>query len=174
MIAGKETYLGADLIEAYGAEVIIGNFSSIADEVEFLGVAHHQNIRYRKCVTTYAFNNRLKLPTFYESAVSRNSDLTIRIGNDVWVGEKSLIMDGITIGDGAIIGTRAVITKDVPPYAVVVGNPSVIKKYRFTPEQIESLLKIKWWDWDREIIRERVEDFKDIDVFIKKYGNTTV
>jgi acetyltransferase-like isoleucine patch superfamily enzyme len=67
------------------------------------------------------------------------------IGNDVWIGHGAFIKAGITIGDGAVIGAHAVVTKDVPPYAVVVGNPGVIKKYRFSPEIIQQLLTLKWW-----------------------------
>jgi acetyltransferase-like isoleucine patch superfamily enzyme len=92
------------------------------------------------------------------------------IGNDVWFGEGSAVLIGVTIGDGAIIGAHAVVAKDVPPYAIVVGNPAVIKGYRFTPSQIKSLLRIKWWTWDTDYIKEHIEDFKNIKTFIKKYG----
>ena len=70
------------------------------------------------------------------------------MGNDVWIGMEAMIMSGVTIGDGAVIGARAVVTKDVPPYTVVVGSPAVAIKKRFDDETIERLLAIKWWDWD--------------------------
>ena len=79
-------------------------------------------------------------------------------------------MDNVTIGHGAIIGSGSIVTKHVPPYAVVVGNPAKVKKYRFNKEIIEKLLKIKWWEWDKETIIQRIEDFKDIKKFIKKYA----
>jgi acetyltransferase-like isoleucine patch superfamily enzyme len=82
----------------------------------------------------------------------------IIVGNDVWIGAKSTIMSGVKIGHGAIIGSTATIAKDVPPYAIVVGNPSKIIKYRFTEKQIESLLKIAWWDWTEDRIKTEAMD----------------
>ena len=78
-------------------------------------------------------------------------------------------MDGITIGDGAIVGAMSVVAKDVPPYAVVVGNPAKIVHYRYSEDVIAKLLKIKWWDWSESLIKERMEDFKDVDIFVSKY-----
>jgi acetyltransferase-like isoleucine patch superfamily enzyme len=77
----------------------------------------------------------------------------IIIENDVWIGAKSTIMSGVKIHNGAVIGACSVVTKDVPPYAVVVGNPAKIVKYRFNEKQIESLLKIAWWDWSEDRIK---------------------
>lgn len=72
----------------------------------------------------------------------------IVVGNDVWLGYKSVVMSGVTIGDGAIIGAYSVVTKDVPPYAIVGGNPAKIIRKRFSDSEIERLLKLAWWDWD--------------------------
>lgn len=91
------------------------------------------------------------------------------IGNDVWLGRNVIITNGVKIGNGVIAGAGAVITKDVPDYAVVVGVPARIIKYRFTPKQIEQLNEIKWWDWDLEKIKECYDDFFDIETFIKKH-----
>lgn len=91
------------------------------------------------------------------------------IGNDVWIGENAILTNGIKIGNGAIIGAGAVVTKDVPDYAVVVGNPAKIIRYRFTEDQIEKLNKIQWWDWSVEKIEECYNDFFDIDVFLNKH-----
>jgi virginiamycin A acetyltransferase len=74
------------------------------------------------------------------------------IGNDVWTGWKSTIMPGVTVGDGAVIGACAVVTRDVPPYAVVAGNPARVVRMRYTPEEVEKLLRARWWDWDAEKI----------------------
>lgn len=82
------------------------------------------------------------------------------IGNDVWVGANSVIMPGLRIGDGAVIGANAVVTKDVPPYAIVVGVPAKILKYRFSDEIIESLLKVRWWDLDRKILEQHIGLFQ--------------
>ena len=91
------------------------------------------------------------------------------IGNDVWVGANAIIISGVKIGDGAVIGAGAVVTKDVPPYAIVGGVPAKIIKYRFPKDKIDALLKIKWWDWSDKLIAERCRDFLDIDIFINKY-----
>jgi acetyltransferase-like isoleucine patch superfamily enzyme len=76
----------------------------------------------------------------------------IRIGNDVWIGLNATLMDNITIGHGAVVGACAVVTKDVPPYAIVVGNPAKIVKYRFSPEIIERFLRIEWWNHDEHYL----------------------
>ena len=77
----------------------------------------------------------------------------IVIGNDVWIGYESLILAGVTIGDGAIIGTRAVVTKDVPPYTIVGGVPAKPIRKRFNDETIQYLQKVRWWDWPEEKIK---------------------
>ena len=95
---------------------------------------------------------------------------SIEIGNDVWVGEGVMFLGGVKIGDGAVIGANALVTKDVPPYAVVGGVPAKVIRYRMNPEQIEDMLAIKWWDWPVDIIKERREHFVDISLFISMYG----
>lgn len=77
----------------------------------------------------------------------------IVVGNDVWIGYEAVVMAGVTIGDGAIVASRAVVTCDVPPYAIVGGVPAKVIKYRFDPATVESLLAIKWWEWPAETIR---------------------
>lgn len=99
----------------------------------------------------------------------------ITIGNDVWLGQNVLITNGANIGNGVIAGAGAVITKDVPDFAIVVGVPAKIIRYRYTPEQIEKLNKIAWWDWQDEVIRDRYDDFYlPIDAFLKKYYKENV
>ena len=92
------------------------------------------------------------------------------IGNDVWTGRNATILAGVRIGNGAVIGAGAVVTKDVPPYAIVGGVPAKIIKYRFSPEQIEAMEQIQWWNWDDQTIADRFDDFLDIDMFIRKYA----
>jgi virginiamycin A acetyltransferase len=94
----------------------------------------------------------------------------IRIGNDVFIGANVTILDGITIGDGAIIGAGAVVSKDIPPYAVAVGCPVTIIKYRHSPEVIEKLLRIKWWNWDSEKLQNIEKYFDDVEGFVAKYS----
>ena len=89
----------------------------------------------------------------------------ITIGNDVWIGYEAVILSGVTIGDGAIIGTRAVVTKDVPPYAIVGGSPARVLKKRFSDDIIEKLLKIKWWNWPVEKIARSLEYIQSGNLF---------
>ncbi len=93
----------------------------------------------------------------------------VYIGNDVWIGARSIIFEGVTIGDGAVIAANSIISKDVRPYAVVGGVNRLIR-YRFTPEQIEKLLQIQWWNWSDEKIHENAELLQDVESFIKKHG----
>ena len=89
------------------------------------------------------------------------------IGNDVWIGERALIKGGIKIGDGAVIGMGSVVTKNVPPYAIVAECPARIIRKRFDEQLIEKLLKIKWWDFDEEIIQNYAKYIKSPEDFIK-------
>jgi len=163
---GRESYYIPPLIECFSPLVTVGNFTSIADGVMFCGSMNHVVVTHPKAVSTFPFTHSWKVD-YFEESVSRGP---ILIGNDVWIGRDAVIMDGVTIGDGAIIGIKAVVTKDIPPYAVVAGNPAVIKKYRYTEIQIKQLLQIRWWTWDNTLIRERIDDFKDIDVFLARYS----
>lgn len=91
------------------------------------------------------------------------------IGNDVWIGYEALIMPGVKIGDGAVIGTRAVVTKDVEPYTIVGGNPAKIIRKRFDDATIEKLLEIQWWNWEIEKIMENYQNIMDCEVNSKTY-----
>ena len=97
----------------------------------------------------------------------------INIGNDVWIGAKSIIMSGVKIGDGAIVAAGALVTKDVEPYSVVGGNPAKHLKYRFEEEQIKDLLDIAWWDWEESKIKEEAMTLwsQDLNYFIQKHKN---
>ena len=90
------------------------------------------------------------------------------IGNDVWIGDSALLMEGVKIGDGAVVAAGAVVTKDVPPYAVVGGVPAKVIRYRFSEEVIEKLLKIKWWDKDTDWLKAHADEFCDVSAFIDK------
>jgi serine acetyltransferase len=98
----------------------------------------------------------------------------IIIENDVWVGAKATIMSGVKISNGVVVAAGSVVTKDVPPYAIVAGNPAKIVKFRFDEIQIEKLLQISWWDWEEQKIRDNAMIMwsDNIDEFINKfYGN---
>lgn len=117
-------------------------------------------------------------PMFYSSMKQNGMTLSkenkieerkpIVIGNDVFIGANVTILDGVTIGDGAVIGAGAVVSKDIPPYAVAVGVPIRILRYRFSPEQLSVLNKIKWWDWNDEKLVEVERMFYDVDKFIEE------
>lgn len=110
--------------------------------------------------------------TTWNSELDYRKDLPIKrsttIGNDVWIGAGCILLNNITIGDGAIIGAGSIITKDVPPYAVVVGANRLVK-YRFPDEIIQKLLQIKWWEWEDEKIRSCYKLFENPVAFVDKY-----
>ena len=135
--------------------LIIGKFCSIACGAKFLfNSANHK----MASLSTYTF------PLFFEEwglekenvAQAWDQKGDIIIGNDVWIGYEAVILSGVTIGDGAVIGCRAVVTKDVPPYTIVGGVPAKPIRKRFDEETIKELQKIKWWDWPEEKIAGKI------------------
>lgn len=145
-------------------DIPVGRFTSIAAGVSFANIDNHPCIEYPAVVSTYPFKDMLGV----EYPVGKSKGPII-IGNDVWIGVSAYVLSGVTVGDGAIVAAYSVVTKNVPPFALVAGNPAKIKKYRFPKEIREKLLKIKWWDWEVETVKERIGDFLDIDTFVKKY-----
>jgi len=125
--------------------VKIGNFCSISRNVSIQEYDHITD----RC-TTYFILHHIFGEDWTKETVSKGS---IEIGNDVWIGTQCIIVSGVKIGDGAVIGANSVVTKDIPPYAFAVGSPAKVIKYRFEENIIEKLLKIKWWDWPIEKIR---------------------
>jgi acetyltransferase-like isoleucine patch superfamily enzyme len=152
MTFGKYTYGNPCILwENNNANLIVGNFCSIASNVKiYLGGNHQIN-----WVTTYPFGH-IHNNTFNnfngEGHPSTKGDVII--GNDVWIGDNVTIMSGVTIGDGAVIANNSHVVKNVEPYSLVGGNPAKLIKYRFSKEQIEKLLEIKWWYWDDEKINK--------------------
>ena len=118
-------------------------------------------------------------PMFYSTRCQNGTTLSkenkieerkrITIGNDVFIGANVTVLDGVTIGDGAVIGAGTVVSKDIPPYAIAVGNPIQIKRYRFSEKQIDALKRIQWWNWNDEKLEDVESMFFDIDAFIAKY-----
>ena len=137
----------------FGDRLVIGKFCAIASGTQFImGPANHRI----SSVTTYPFNVfgglwSERTPD-HLSQLPRKGDIII--GNDVWIGRESVIMPGVTIGDGAIIAAYSVVTKDVPPYGVAGGNPARLVRKRFDDELIGLLLKWKWWDLAPEDLAE--------------------
>lgn len=133
-------------------KLIIGKFCSIGSGATFImcGNQGHRS----DWVSTYPF---FYTPDLHENAVDsyvRKGDTIV--GNDVWIGTEAIIMPGVTIGDGAVIGTRAVVTKGVPPYTIVGGNPAKEIRKRFSEEEIHLLLQAKWWDLPIETIQKHM------------------
>jgi aminocyclitol acetyltransferase len=96
----------------------------------------------------------------------------VAIGNDVWIGANVFINASrcAVIGDGAIVGTGAIVLHDVPPYAIVYGQPARVQRYRFTPSQIETLLRVKWWEWDNETLDKNAELLIFPEKFFERFG----
>lgn len=132
-----------------GAKLSIGRYCSIADKVEILLGGNHRT----DWVSTFpfsAFRERWPHAAHDEAYHGTRGDVTI--GHDVWLGSGCLILSGVTIGHGAVVAARAVVTKDVPPYAIVGGNPAKTIRLRFEPTMIADLLDIAWWDLpEREV-----------------------
>lgn len=105
-------------------------------------------------------------PMFYRGKIAEYKSVTI--GNDVFIGANVTVLDGVTIGDGAVIGAGSVVSKDIPPYAIAVGSPIEIKRYRMTEKQIAAMERIQWWNWEDERLKDVRISFTDIDEFIIK------
>ena len=138
-----------------GDKLRIGKFCSIACGAKFLFNSANHTLR---SLSTYPF------PIFYEEWGLEGKDIRqawenkgdIVIGNDVWIGYQAVILAGVTVGDGAIIGSRAVVTRDVPPYTIVGGVPAKPIRKRFDEETIARFRALRWWDWDQETIRRAI------------------
>ena len=137
----------------------IGKFCSIACGAKFLFTSANHSMR---SLSTYPF------PIFFEEWGLDVENITnawdnkgdIIIGNDVWIGFEAVILSGVTIGDGAIIGTRAVVTKDVPPYTIVGGIPAKSIRKRFSDDVISDLLKLQWWNWPENRIKRNIKSIQ--------------
>jgi len=144
-----------------GDKLIIGKFCMIASDVTFImnGANHLTN-----ALTTYPF---AIFGHGWENAMDGKKypqKGNIVIGNDVWIGYNATIMAGVTIGDGAIIATNATVIKDVEPYSIVGGNPATEIKKRFSPDTINRLLKLQWWNWDSDKITKNLKFLTDNDI----------
>ena len=146
-----------------GDRLMIGKFCSIACGAKFLFTSGNHSL---KSQSDYAF------PIFFDEwgldaknirdAWDNKGDTVI--GNDVWIGYEAVIMSGVTVGDGAIIGTRAVVTKDVPPYTIVGGVPAKPIRRRFDDATVDKLETLRWWDWDHEKIKRNIPAIQSGDI----------
>lgn len=141
-------------------KLVIGKFCAIAADTRFIMTGEHK----MDAITTYPF------PIFQQGweGAFRVEDLPVKgdilVGHDVWFGYDSLVKNGVTIGHGAIIATRAMVVKDVPPYSIVAGNPAKVVKMRFDDATIERLLRLAWWDWSIEKINRNLALLCSLDI----------
>lgn len=153
IIVGRYTYGSPRLLTwAEDDRITIGAFCSFAMETAVLGGGEHRH----DWITTSPVRIMFDLPGAREDGIPCSKGETV-IGNDVWVGFRSIILSGVTVADGAVIGAGAIVTNDVPPYAVVAGNPGKIIKYRFEEGVRNDLMGIRWWDWPVEKIIDNVD-----------------
>jgi acetyltransferase-like isoleucine patch superfamily enzyme len=152
---GDYTYGKPEVFEwGEGKKLHIGKYCSIASQVKiFLGGNHRID-----WITTYPFNiineDFLNAKDIVGHPISKGD---VVIGNDVWIGYGATILSGVTIGDGAVVGAYSVVSKNIEPYTIVVGNPMQIVRKRFNDEVVDKLLKIKWWDWETQEINKNVK-----------------
>ena len=157
--------------------ILIGNYSSLSWGIDItIGLNHV----YKKSFSTYSFHStgaKYHLASYLEncpavdqfSPKQTNNHFQLIIGNDVWIGKNVKIMSGLKIGSGAIIGANSVVTKDIPPYAVVVGNPAKIIKYRFDEETRKKFMAIKWWNWNLEEVLKNFPVMYNFEDFLEQH-----
>jgi len=168
LVMGHMSYYAPNIVKYAGdtGRVIIGNFASVAPDADFYVGGQHRT----EWVSQYGLRAMLDLPGAHEDGFTHGRG-DIVIGSDTWVTNGCTVMSGVTIGDGAVVGTKAVVTKDVRPYAIVVGNPAREIRRRFGDEQVKALLRIRWWDWPTEKVKQHIELIcsPDIDAFIARF-----
>ena len=149
----------------------IGRFTSIGSNVRVVSANHpvgsfvssHPAFYSDKYFLSYVSEGKFK------EHLTTSNGYECEIGNDVWIGDNTLIKGGITIGDGAVIGMGSIVTKDVPPYTVVAGVPAKTIRKKFDDVTVDNLLKIRWWERPINWIEDHAEDFSDVQQFINKY-----
>lgn len=165
---GTHTYGSMEIIDSRGDDdVEIGKFTSIGPALKIISGNHNY-----KFISNYPFKS---IDNHFWKPLDDISDHLYNgktiIGNDVWIGHSVIIKGGVTVHDGAVIAAGAMVTKDVPPYSIVGGFPAKVLKLRFSQEQIQKMLEIKWWDWEDDTINQNLDFIMtdDIDLFIKKF-----
>jgi acetyltransferase-like isoleucine patch superfamily enzyme len=155
---GRYTYINKYCLIDRNAKSI-GRFCSIAYNVK-IGLGNHPT----DWVSTHPFAYEKKYG-FVKQSISFEDkvDQPCIIGNDVWIGANAIVLAGVKVGDGAIIGANSVVTKDVEPYSIVIGNPAKHHRFRFEEDIREKLLEMKWWEWEDDKIRSRIKNFRNIE-----------
>lgn len=152
---GAHTYIAPNSSVIYSR---IGKFCSISKNV-YIGLPKHNFNVLSTSPLFLSKNNALKTSWVKKNYFEEFE--TVEIGNDVWVGMNVMIKGGVKISDGAVIGAGSIVTKDVPPFAIVVGNPAKIIKYRFSPEIIEDICSIEWWNMNDRTILNNIKLFRN-------------
>ena len=164
---GDHTYFGGSVnFRSWVSteKIVIGSYCSIGSDVHFVVGGNHPT----DTVSTFPFDN-LFLGRENPSRSYRTTKDT-NVGHDVWIGAGADIGSGVNIGHGCVVGAKAVVAKDMPPYSVVVGNPARVTRFRFARDQIERLLRLAWWHWPTEKIRNNVEWFyRPVSEFLDKF-----
>lgn len=161
---GDYTYVSENAVII---KAVIGKFCSIGPNL-LCGWGIHPTNGISTAPMFYSANNKPNGITLSGNDKIEEHKKVI-IGNDVFIGANVTVLDGITIGDGAVIGAGTVVSKDIPPYAVAVGSPVQIKRYRFDKKQIDRLLRIQWWNFSEEQLKDVEKMFFDVDEFLDKY-----
>lgn len=148
---GAHSY-GEPRVRTWGGKekAYIGKYCSIATGVTIITSGNH----HTGWVSTYPFNAAWEEWSQLPGQSASKGD--VHIGNDVWLAYDCTILSGVTVGDGAAVAACAVVTKDVPPYAIVAGNPARVVRYRFDEATRARLLEVRWWDWPEEEVRQAV------------------
>lgn len=167
----EETDLG-DYTYLFGANDVIfarlGKFNSIATGARINPVNHPMRERAAAHHLTYRAAH-YGLGEDDPSIIQWRRGLKVLTGNDVWIGHNAVIMGGVTLGDGAVVGAGAVVTHNVAPYEIVGGVPAQHIGWRYDSDTISALLRIRWWDWNREQLEQRLLDLNDVSALVRKY-----
>ncbi len=142
----------------------IGKFCQLASGTTFLMSDANHDMQGFSTFPFFIFGKTNEACPEWDVRIPEEHKGDTHVGNDVWLGRECVIMAGVTIGDGAIIGARAVVTKDVPPYSIACGNPAKVVKMRFSDGIIEKLLNIQWWNWDYKTITKHIRDIIGADI----------
>ena len=145
----------------------IGRFTSIGPEVSTPRGIHPYRSPFVATSPMFFSTNKITGKTFTQIQTFDEWKPPVNIGNDVWIGQRALLTGGVNIGDGAVIYACAVVTRDVPPYAIVAGVPARIIGYRYPKETIDKLLKIKWWNRSVDWLEKHAKQFNHLEEFIK-------
>ncbi len=151
------TYIGKKSVIQNAA---IGSFCSIASEV-CIGLGKHPVEHFSTSTVFYKTQNTLNIKLVDTDLPFKEYE-PVNIGSDVWIGARSIILDGVTIGHGAVIAANSVVSKDVAPYSIVGGVPAKIIRYRFSPEKIQSLLDQEWWKWELSKIKSTMSELNNV------------